>query len=204
MLPGMGDISGERLQIDVAPPALRRAALELALSSDGEPPAKSIIDRAYAEAETTGDEWRGLLVARVAPANVVGATLVRHLAGQVSSVAVPQVRSDAPPQTMRRLVAHAVACAEANGSILAQSLVDPDDCRAAATFADEGFHRVADLLYLVWRCEVPPPIARAAGSLQWALYRPEHHARLAALVERTYLGSRDCPQLDGVRAMEDV
>lgn len=203
MLPVMGDPTGERLQIDVAPVALRRLALGLALAVDGQPATNSIIDRAYAEAETSGEEWRGLLVARIATTRLVGAILVRHLAGRVSSLSVPQVMADAPPETRRRLVAHALAAADAHNAILAQALVDPEDTPAVAAFAAEGFHHAADLLYLVWRCDVPVA-SGTVNDLEWIAYRPERHHRLAAVVERTYVNSRDCPQLDGVRAIDDV
>lgn len=175
----------------------------LALAVDGQPAANSIIDRAYAEAETSGEEWRGLLVARVATTRLVGAILVRHLAGRVSSVSVPQVTADAPSETRRRLIAHAIAAADANNAILVQALIDPEDKPAVAAIAAEGFHHAADLLYLVWRCELP--VANGTNDdLAWIAYRPEFHHRLAAVVERTYVDSRDCPQLDGVRAIDDV
>jgi ribosomal protein S18 acetylase RimI-like enzyme len=212
----------QQVQIDVAPPRLRRQALALALVCEGQPPSQLIIDRAYAQAETDDDEWQGLLIARIAPpaatpANssetpastdasaLVGAMIVRHLAGRVTSVGAPQIVPTAPPDTARRLVEQAAAAAIAHKSTIAQTLVEPNDRRAIAAFAAAGFHRVAELEYLVWDCgSGGEPLGDAEPQIRWTPYSPALHRRFASLVERTYVESRDCPQLDGLRDIDDI
>lgn len=199
------------IPIQAALPAERRAALELALSSRGVPPPPAVIDRAYDEAQRDAAEWRGLLVARVAPPDsalpmpppFVGAAWLRTLPGRVSSVTAPQTAAEAPEGTGAALLCEAANVAQARDSAFVQALAEADDARARADFTAAGFEHPTDLLFLVAECQSgfdEPPRA----DLEWLAYRPERHRRLADLVERTYIDSRDCPQLDGVRAIDDV
>ena len=86
---------------------------------------------------------------------------------------------------------------------MAQSLLD------AAARADEellaagGFHRLSELLYLVC-LNSEFPTAPLPTALEFEGYNPANHRRLAAIVEATYQQTLDCPQLNGVRRIEDV
>ena len=65
------------------------------------------------------------------------------------------------------------------------------------------YNRLSELLYLVSpNSEFPtsPP----ATSLEFESYSPANHQRLARIVEATYQQTLDCPQLDGIRDVEDV
>jgi len=78
--------------------------------------------------------------------------------------------------------------------------VRQDDDRLLRSF---GFQPLAELLYLVSE-EIDFPRIQPVGPLEFELYGPGNHARLAAVVEATYEGTLDCPALDGVREVEDV
>ena len=66
-----------------------------------------------------------------------------------------------------------------------------------------GFHRLSELLYLVC-LNSEFPTAPLPTSLEFEVYSPANHRRLAAMVEATYQKTLDCPQLNGVRQIEDV
>ncbi len=220
--PDASRIPTERLCIEAASPHLRREALELALGYADAPFAQSIIDRAYAQGQRDGDDWQGLLVATDAtaasspPSNatsthatspLLAAILVRILAGRIASVAAPQTTSDAPAGTDELLVRRAAQFAQGRDALLAQALLESNDSRAAAAFTAAAFQRTADLLFLVVQCDASPDADNhdAVPSIpQWLQYRPEVHDRFARLVERTYIDSRDCPELDGLRAIDDI
>lgn len=230
MLPGMSHRTSSRaaavnVYVEAASERQRRAALELALGAVGAPASQSIIDRAYAEGQRAGEDWRGLLVARIEATGdaarpssddaVVGAILVRILAGRVASVGAPRVISAAPDGTAAILVQCAADFSQDEGAVLAQSLLECDDASNAAVFAHAGFEHPADLLFLAARCDepasdvpswqLPPAVLQPISSgLSWLPYGPETHRRFADLVERTYIGSRDCPALDGLRPIDDV
>lgn len=206
----MSQYPADHVQVDAALPSERRAALELALSSRGEPPPPAVIDRALEEAQRDAAEWQGLLVATVAPGNsnvpqrrLVGAVWLRSLPGRVSSVTSPRTAALAPSETGSVLLRSAADLARSRQSAFVQALAEANDVRAGADFAAAGFEHPADLLFLVADCD-SPGVDDGPANLEWVPYQPEHHCRLANLVERTYVESRDCPGLDGVRAIDDV
>jgi mycothiol synthase len=87
---------------------------------------------------------------------------------------------------------------------LAQVLVDPSEPAALKFFAEKGFARIAELIYLqgapprnAARAELPP-------ELHWETYSPANHALLARAIVDTYRNSLDCPGLNGLRDIEDV
>lgn len=86
---------------------------------------------------------------------------------------------------------------------LVQTLLTSDAASDERLFAQAGFARLADLIYLLGTSTqaAAPPESR---ELEFEAYRSSSHERFKQLVERTYEGSLDCPALDGVRDVEDV
>lgn len=91
----------------------------------------------------------------------------------------------------------------ASGVRLIQTLLTSDAATDERLFAQAGFARLADLIYLLGTSAqaAEPPSSR---ELEFEAYRSSSHERFKQVVERTYLGSLDCPALDGVRDIEDV
>lgn len=91
---------------------------------------------------------------------------------------------------------------------LAQLVAGEHDGYCETALARAGFPRFAALLYLF----ADLPSARSARSpagddrtaLQFVPRAGQQPQRLGALLEQTYLGTLDCPGLDGVRPMHDV
>jgi ribosomal protein S18 acetylase RimI-like enzyme len=221
----MGELSDTVVQISVAKPDERREALAIALGAGGVCASSAVIDRALAESQGRDEEWPGLLVARVVRAAdtkagrtanrndtgiepIVGAVWVRFLPGRVGSVTAPQTRMDAPRQTGALLLERAAETASEANVVLLQALVEPEDTIAASEFAAAGFAHTTDLLFLVAQCDGDQSASRSSrpteNAIEWVAYTAEQHNRLADLVERTYVASRDCPELDGIRAIDDV
>ncbi|MCA3004144.1 MAG: GNAT family N-acetyltransferase [Phycisphaerales bacterium] len=105
----------------------------------------------------------------------------------------------------------------ARGLTLAQALVDPETGGPlVAAYQRAGFMRLAELGYL--RREVPrrravwsggPPGWPAGVQVVAVKDLPEAEVwstagPLAAALERSYIGTQDCPALCGMRSMEDV
>lgn len=89
------------------------------------------------------------------------------------------------------------------GCVFAQAVVSPSDDRAAQLLADEGFVRMTQLVYLVdalGQNPAPDPAAK----LSWLEFQPQAESRLAHLLQRTYVDTRDCPWLDRLRTPTDV
>lgn len=218
----MAGLPDSAVQVSVATRDERRRALAMALGTGGVPASSALIDRALAESQERDAEWPGLLVARVVRAEmpaksnsmngnespIVGAIWLRFLAGKVGSFSTPQVTADAPAGTGLLLLERGVEIAAKSEVALLQGLVDPNAPENAQDFSAAGFVHTTDLLFLVAQCDGSQIDWRGETTrqqaVQWLPYTAEQHHRLATLVERTYIGSQDCPELDGVRAIDDV
>jgi ribosomal protein S18 acetylase RimI-like enzyme len=66
-----------------------------------------------------------------------------------------------------------------------------------------GFEHVADLLYLVSEARAFPSTC-PDDPFEFERYSSSAADRFAAIVERTYQGTRDCPRLNGVRPGAEV
>jgi ribosomal protein S18 acetylase RimI-like enzyme len=101
------------------------------------------------------------------------------------------------------LVSMAVGVARSQGAVLVQSLLETDAGDEARVLKQAGFKHIADLLYLVSVAERFPSAPPSIGmSLQ--LLSDADPRRLARLIGQTYVGSLDCPVLDGARSIDDV
>ncbi|GJQ29139.1 MAG: hypothetical protein HBSAPP03_10230 [Phycisphaerae bacterium] len=101
---------------------------------------------------------------------------------------------------------------------LAQALPEPGDRWSTDALAAAGFVSVGTLVYL--RAAPPPPRERAAprpwpegvtverlseiGALGTAAERDDADAALAQALEASYIDTLDCPELCGLRAIDDV
>ncbi len=74
---------------------------------------------------------------------------------------------------------------------------------AAESLGTAGFEHLADLLYLVSSAQAFPTAA-PVEPLQYEPYSPQAAQRFAAVIERTYRDTLDCPQLDGLRTIDEV
>lgn len=145
----------------------------------------------------------GLLEARRSD-RVVGAILSIAQPGKKGLVWPPRVDEKEPPETADRLLkAAAQQMASAKLSLACAVLASPsdeDDRRLRA----QGYDIVTNVLYLVCDDRAFPP-GRPESPLDFEPYGEEsNHARLANIIEATYEGTQDCPQLSGEREVEDV
>jgi mycothiol synthase len=88
------------------------------------------------------------------------------------------------------------------GCKLAQALAKPDEAAWTAPLLRGGFRATTRLHQ--WRRDLAglPPIP--STGLRLERYRPAVAAAFAATLERTYEGTLDCPELNGVRTIEEI
>lgn len=180
-------------QIGPAEPEQQEAALELVLE-DFEPD-----ERAQHIATSPRD---GLLVA-TRDARVVGAVLSQIMPGRAGAVWPPRVADERDEDLATELLRAACERLVAQGATIAQCLLrdaQPADLRLLTS---AGFEPFADLYYLVSVALDFPP-SPPSTELVFESYSPAIHARFAATVEATYQGTRDCPRMNGLRAIDDV
>jgi mycothiol synthase len=177
------------------------SAVELLLSGLAEP-ARGEQRARLLNAGASGPSLDGLLVAR-REARLVGACLAAVHPGKTASVWPPALAHGEAEATATKLLNAELNLAARRGAQVAQALLDTDAGIQAARFESAGFAHVADLLFLVCGREQFCSTARS-DELQFDAYDPENCPRLIEIIERTYVGTRDCPDLNGVRQTADV
>ena len=97
----------------------------------------------------------------------------------------------------------------AAGAWIGQCLLEPHRHTEREILERNGFRHLTDLRFLVRRLEhfsAAPPILGPAGEpLETITYQPGvNDGRFARLIERTYVKTRDCPELEGTRTGEQA
>lgn len=90
------------------------------------------------------------------------------------------------------------------GLHLAQVLLEPGCRTVEALHAQAGFQRLATLLYMQRNLPRTVPMPRLPDGFTLHHYSPQTHSRFAHAIQRSYVGSLDCPGLNGQRDIEDV
>ena len=142
--------------------------------------------------------FAGLLLATDA-GEIIAATWAQLNAGQTAVVWLPDQTSSAALGLMEALAGFL----EANQITLAQLLVGASGVVSAELLAAGEFQMLAKLAYLAADCCFFPT-EQPTSQLQFQPDAGSDPHRLGELLLRTYEGSQDCPQLNGVRNTEDT
>jgi ribosomal protein S18 acetylase RimI-like enzyme len=186
-------------------PGRRAEALGLLYRRAPDPLRASLVAEALGDADSGDLDLSGLWVA-LRRGRVVAVMLTQSLAGRAAAVWPPEVE----PSWRRRalgsaLVRSALDDLRARGYRVAQALLDDSTPRACASaLAAGGMPRVTSLVYLGRNTRASLPADGPAPRLEWAGFGPETEAEFRSVLTRTYLGSLDMPELEGVRSLDDV
>jgi ribosomal protein S18 acetylase RimI-like enzyme len=90
------------------------------------------------------------------------------------------------------------------GCTFLQVILDPADREGVDLCESIGFTRLTDLVYLL--LPIGPADNSEAGNedIEWEAYGPGRHEVFKQVIERSYEQSLDCPELEGLRDIEDV
>src|SRR5262249_30327881 len=102
------------------------------------------------------------------------------------------------------LIRRACAWLREGGAHLTQCLLPPDEAALAAPLLRNGFVHVTDLRYLFSHLFLPATLAAVPSSLRFETYRPDRPDEFHATLERTYEGTLDCPEVNGLRTIDEV
>ena len=185
-------------RIAAAAPELRRRALLLVLA---DVPSDDRAQNAL-EIEASDAAFEGLLAAE-RESRLVGAIWAQPQVGRNVIVWPPQLADGEPEATADELLARALDFATRQGAKLAQSLVTHQAERSTARLRRGGFEHMADLVYLL-ALDASFPESPAETELSFEAYDAGNHDRFVGIVEETYVGTLDCPALDGVRDCQEV
>ena len=152
----------------------------------------------------------GLWVARIRSGRIVGAMMTQALAGRTAAVWPPEVK----PSWRRAALAAALVEAAledlaARGYRLAQAALDESaGPLAARDLTRGGMPRVTELLYLERDTATPlSPRDTPAGTspdFTWRPFDASIAAEFQEVLQATYVGSLDMPELEGTRGLDDI
>lgn len=165
--------------------------------------------KAVAELMAGGQADRVILVAAHARGLLVAAQIAQILPGRAAMVWPPQFTAgrETDHSGRRAIAARLFAASEEeaarSGVQMLQALSSAGDEVAGAAFSLDGFIRGAELLYLTAEFATLPA---QPPSLPFDLapFGPTDTPRLSHLLEQTYVGTLDCPELDGLRTTADM
>ncbi len=188
----------------LCPPGWRREALGLLYRRVDRRLRDRAVADALAEAEGGLIDLSGLWVAH-RRGRLVGTLLTQALAGRAAAVWAPEVVEGwGRSGTAKRLLASALDHLRTQGLQIAQALLDETaPLRAATDLSRGGLPRVTTLDYLERDTSAPiegPPSVEFA----WRAFAPETEAEFRSVLQATYAGSLDMPELEGVRSLDDV
>jgi ribosomal protein S18 acetylase RimI-like enzyme len=183
------------------------------------------------EAERGEIDLSGLWIARERSGRIAGALLTQRLAGKAAAVWPPQVKpSWRRAGLAAALVQEALVDLKARGFRLAQAVLDKSASpHAARDLAKGGMPRVTELLYLERDTSMPVrrdhgrivrdlvhtgqrgPTSSGSDSvlseclgLEWCSFEEALEPEFRSVLQATYAGSLDMPELEGVRALDDI
>lgn len=127
------------------------------------------------------------------------------LPGGVSLLVVPNWSLAQPGLgVLTDLLAEAARAAGKRGKRFAQVLLEPEPAsRVQPYLLGAGFEFLANLQYM-HRNAFDPAVIRPVEGVSWRTLREAGEQAFMAVIQRTYLGSLDCPGLTGIRSMQEV
>jgi len=134
---------------------------------------------------------------------LTGAVLARVQPGRSAVVWTPRLLAGEPAATAKELLKMTVGWLAGESIRIAQIDLNCDPDTDATILHAGGFEPLADLLYLVSHQSYFPD-SPPSPELEFEQYSEDNQGLLTRLVEATYVQSLDCPQLDGIRRIEDV
>jgi len=134
---------------------------------------------------------------------LLGAVLAVLRPGGAAFLWPPAVRAGEAADDVSRALLHAVAArVDARGVQFTQCLLDPGDAAGRATLERGGFPFATELILLSRSLHENLPSSPGA-ELSIQTYTPARHAAFSKIVERTYVGTLDCPILARIRGGEE-
>jgi mycothiol synthase len=185
----------------VAAADLRDAVQELVLHDRGREAAEAIRAALAAQANPRGD-IDGLMVA-LRGEQLVAALPMRFQPGRTAQLWLPRLISGEPAETATLTLNEAARIAGQRGCSLVQALPEAQESDDLPLLEAAGFRYIADLLYMVSPLDQVPD-EPLPTDLQLLSLAAANFNRLGAIIDHSYIETRDCPALNGVRSIEDV
>ena len=187
-------------RIGRAGPAKRMAGIERLLGSD-----RQRAERFMRFARETAMDLEHLWCAVDADGKVLSTVLASINPGRTAMLFVSPPRKDDEIPTAVDVIEAASAALSEAGLCLVQALVTPDEVRERKAFEAGGLNEIAILTYMqatLGRKHRKAPEVPEGCSFR--SYQPGDRHLVEKLLAQTYVNTLDCPQLVGLRQMDDI
>jgi len=209
-------------QITPCPAEVHGPALEVLYRRVPEALRYRLIVEVLDEANRGEIDLSGLWVARERAGRIVGALLTQPLAGKAAAVWAPEVLpSWRRPSLAAGLIQAALTDLKTRGFRLAQAVLDESaGSRAARDLKRGGMPPITELLYLERDTSLPlaigwktvarrdrtdyPRKSQKGTSFEWWPFETTLAAEFRGVLQATYAGSLDMPELEGARSLDDI
>lgn len=192
----------EAIEVGVAQPHERRAALELVLRPVAPDARAGVVDAVAAQPRERLGPLDALIVARTA-GRVVAATWAQPSPGRAAGLWPPVAIGGVAPNVSRKLLLRALDVVDAADVAMTQALFEKTDDTRIPLLESVGFERIAELLYLGRSLRGADACRASRDSVRFVSYAGDDE-RLMRVIEATYQGTLDCPAMEGRRDPRDV
>jgi ribosomal protein S18 acetylase RimI-like enzyme len=164
-----------------------------------------LVAEAFEEAEQGKLDLSGFWIGR-RRGRILGVVLTQHLAGRAGAVWAPEVVTTWGRAALAAsLVRAALRDLRARGVRIAQALIDSSSPRqGAADLTRGGLPRVTELTYLGRDTATSLAVKEDLPRFQWRPFEADSESEFREVLEATYAGSLDMPELEGARTLDDI
>lgn len=146
----------------------------------------------------------GIWVARKG-AELSGAMICQPLAGAGGLVWPPQGCRGRDGRAIEdQLVQATSQWLRSRGVKLAQALLVSSDMHLGAALVRNGYEHISSLMYLRHELELSAAFLGTPERLHFDAYGPETQAVFHQTLMRSYVGTLDCPEINGVRTLDEI
>ncbi len=189
------------LNIQLVPPERRAVALRLLFSRFPAEEQPTRLEDALRSAERGGLNFEGLLLAEEND-HPVGVALLMLQADGMALIWPPVISCQAslPADVERELMTRLCVEIDRSGSKFAQCLLNPEDVNEAELLKHHGFSHAADIFFLARPVTAADQGLRSTDDgIEHDVFCEANQDQFAAVIERTYQASLDCPFLKDFR-----
>jgi mycothiol synthase len=192
----------DAVEIVRCPAELRAEALALVLCELAPSLRRDVIGGLLETEEVEGSDDEALFIARCA-SELRGAAWGQRQSGNIVVFWPPQLAAGEDVTTAHRLAEAVTAAIDETDAEMMQVFLPAPAAETVKVLQHVGFRHLADLRYMTAE-SARFPVAAPDGELEYAPYYGSQRGRLMDLVGRTYVGTLDCRDLDGVRDLDHV
>jgi ribosomal protein S18 acetylase RimI-like enzyme len=192
----------EPVEILRCPAELRAEALSLVLCELAPSLRREVAGGLLSTEEFEPLSTEALFVARRGDM-LCGAAWGQRQSGNIAVFWLPQLVDGEERETAHKLAAAVVAALDETAIEMAQTFASTPSEETVKVLRHIGFRYLAELLYM--SADLAKfPVAAPPGELEYVEYQSTDRGRLMELIGRTYMGTLDCVDLDGVRDLDHV